>query len=84
MGIEDLPKGKLRGLRGLKSLLRPLGIPAPPDPEEAIEILQEVVNGVTDLKDVPKTILEKVVEADEDFRGADKAFRGTRIRKGKR
>ena len=54
-----------------------------PDPSEVKEKLEEAVEGLSGLKDVPKTLIDKLVEADEDFRGADRALRGARFR-GKR
>ena len=69
-----LPTGKSRG----GSIF-----PTPPDPGKIRENVEKIVEGLSELKEVPKTVIDKIVEADEDFRGADKSFRGTRL-KGKK
>ena len=52
-----------------------------PDLGEVKDTVEKAVEGLSGLKDVPKTIMDRVVEADQDFRGADKALRSTRLRK---
>ncbi len=66
------------------------GLPLPqlpmlPDPNEIKEAAEALVQGVTGLKDVPKTLIDGVVEADQDFRSADRALRSARFggKKGK-
>ncbi|GAJ16493.1 unnamed protein product [marine sediment metagenome] len=38
------------------------------------------MEGLSELKDVPQAVISRVVEADKDFREADRALRGTRLR----
>jgi len=78
-------KGKLKMKGGL------LGLPSLPDPsglKESIdgvkESIEQVVEGFTGLKDIPRTLLEGITEAEKDFRTADKEFRSTRIGRGRR
>jgi len=58
--------------------------PTPPDPSEVKKSVEKIVEGLSELKDVPQAVISKVVEADKDFREADRALRGTRLRKGKK
>ena len=59
------------------------GLPLPPSPREVKEALDEVVEGVTGLKEIPKALLELIPEAEKDFKEADRALKGARFR-GKR
>jgi len=59
-------------------------LPTPPDFSEVKESVEKVIEGLSELKEVPKSVIDRVVEADEDFREADRALRGTRLRKGKK
>jgi len=60
------------------------GLPTFPDPSEIKEGVETIVESITNLKDLPKSLIGKISEADEDFRNADKTFRSTRIRGKKR
>ena len=59
------------------------GFPLPPGPGEIKEIVEQVVGGITEAKEIPKDLMEKIVEAEEDFRSTDRALRSTRV-KGRR
>ena len=82
MGLLD---GLLQDL-GITSSRKKKAANNPPLPNlgEIKEKLEEVVGGISDLKNVPKDLIGKLVEADEDFRGADKALRSTRLQGKKR
>lgn len=79
----------------INDLLRELGLPRLggskrgtkssilPEPKEIKEQVEKVVGDLNELKDLPKAIMDGAMEAEEDFREADKVFRGTRF-KGKR
>ena len=70
------------GIAGSKKSKRSYGAGPPtlPDPNEVKEGVEKVVESITNLKDLPKTLIDRVVEADEDFKEADKALRSTRVR----
>ena len=53
-----------------------------PSPGEIREHVEEIVSGLSELKDVPKAIMDRAVEAESDFRKADRTFRGTRLKRG--
>ena len=80
--LEDFLRGL--GLLGSMKTKSKTGIPALPNPSEIKEKLEEAVEGLSGLKDVPKTLMDRLVEADGDFKEADKALRGTRIRSGRK
>ena len=80
----------------LNNILREIGLPGfgrtrkksksvfPPDVNEIKEQAEKVVEGLRELKEIPKSVMERAVEAEQDFREADKTFRGTRFgKKGK-
>ena len=72
-------------LGGRKKAKRKSGLHFPPSPGEIKEQAEKIMEGLGELKEVPKTLMDKAVEAEEEFRGADKAFRGTRFKgKGKK
>jgi len=80
--ITSRPKG-----RGKLKLRGPLDLPSLPDPgglkdsiDEIKKSVEQVVEGLTGLKDIPKTLLGGISEVESDFRKADKEFRGARIR----
>ena len=81
MDIEDVI-AEIKPRRKGRSQL-PGDLPLPPDLGEVKGIFEKILGGVADLKDLPKTFLRGVTEADGDFREADRALRGTRVR-GKR
>ena len=54
--------------------------PTPPDPSEVKKSVEKIVEGLSELKDVPQAVISRVVEADKDFREADRALRGARFR----
>lgn len=60
-----------------------VGLPALPNPGEIKEAAEAIAESLSNLKELPKTLIDRVVEADQDFRGADKALRSTRVH-GKR
>lgn len=68
----------LTGSKGGKTILPPL-----PDPSEIKEGLERVVESLSEAKGIPKELMKRVKEADEDFRDVDKSLRGTKVR-GKR
>jgi len=59
------------------------GLPTLPDPSEIKESVETIVESITNLKDLPKSLIGKITEADRDFKEADQALRSTRVR-GKR
>ena len=79
----------------LDGFLRDLGLPGmgkkrgksrstfPPDPSEIKESVEKVVDSLSQIKDLPKTVMDRAVEAESDFREADRAFRGVKPRGGK-
>jgi len=67
--------GSRRSKRGSTASL-----PTLPDPNEVKETVEAIVESITNLKDLPKALISKITEADQDFREADKALRSTRIR----
>ena len=83
--IDDVIK-KITGTGPQKRGLRPSGLgsfldlPSLPDPSKIKDTLEQAVENITDLKDVPKTLLQGITEADLDFREASKAFRKARIK----
>ena len=79
--IKDVIKGVTRVKRRKGGDL-PMDLPFP-DPGEVKGVFERILGGVMDLKDLPKTLLRGVSEANEDFREADSALRSTRVR-GKR
>ena len=85
--IKNLITGSPKRRGRVKTSGGLLGLPSLPDPagiresvEGVKESIEQVIEGITGLKDIPKTLLEGITEADEDFRSADKEFRSTRIR----
>lgn len=76
--LDDILRGL--GVVGSRKARRRAGGPTLPDPNEIKEKLEEAVEGLSGLKDIPKTLMDRVVEANEDFQAADKALRGTRVR----
>ena len=66
--------GEVLGIKGLPN------IPLPPSPSKLKEVLQGVVEEISEVKEAPRVLLERVKEAEEDFRQADKAFRKVRPR----
>lgn len=79
--LEDVLIG-LGIIRLSKTRKRTGNINLPP-PDEIKKKLEEVVEGLSGLKEAPKTIIDRLVEADSDFREADRALRGARF-KGRR
>ena len=67
---------KRRASRGLLGML--------PDPREIFGGIHGLVDKLSELKDVPKVLIDHVVEADKDFKEADKSLKGARIRGKKR
>jgi len=59
-------------------------LPSLPNPSEIKEGLEKVVEGITEAKGIPKELMKRVKEADEDFRDIDKSLRGTKVRGKKR
>ena len=74
--MEGKKRGKVR-------LVGPLEAIPLPDLSEVKEKMEGLVEGVTNLKDLPKSLIERLTEADQDFKEADKIFRRSRI-SGKR
>ena len=74
----------------LDDILRSIGLTGPkkgrtilpplPDPGEIREGLEKVVEGISEAKGIPKGLMKRVKEADEDFRDIDKSLRGTKVR----
>ena len=48
----------------------------PPDLGEVKEIVEKAMDSLSQIKDIPKTVIDRVVEAESDFREADRGFRG--------
>ena len=69
---------------GKRSRKGPLGLNLPPPPGEILEVAEEIVEDLQALKTIPQALLGGLREADEDFKEADKSFRGTRLQVGKR
>lgn len=83
--LEDLIKGL--GLAGSKKSRRssgPLGLPPLPDPSEIQESVEKLVEGASMIKEIPRSLSERVTEASEDFQTADNALRGSRVRTGRK
>ena len=56
------------------------GLPTLPNPNEVKEGVETIVEAITNLKSLPKTLIDRITEVDQDFKEADKALRSTRIR----
>ena len=81
MGIlNDILRGL--GVAGSKKSKRSsgAGLPTLPDPGEIKESVETIVESITNLKDLPKSLIGKISEADQDFKEADQALRSTRVR----
>ena len=75
------------GLGGTKKSRRgqgPLGLPPLPDPSEIQGAVEQLIEGASKLKEVPKALADRAAEASEDFQTADEALRGSRIRTGRK
>jgi len=72
------------GLQGFGKARRKSQAPLLPDLDEIKSKVEGVVDSLSQLKDVPKSVMDRAVEAEEDFREADKAFRGGRTQGKKR
>jgi len=60
------------------------GLPGPPElpgPGEIKEVIEGVVEGLQEASDIPKTLMEHAVQADQDFRHTDKSLRSTKFRR---
>ena len=66
--------------RNPKRIRGPFGLSPPPSPGQIREIVEEVIEGISEIKEIPKALVDRVTEADADFRDADRALRGTRVR----
>ena len=75
---------KTLGVSSSKKSRSGLPFPEPPDPGEIKEIVGKVVEGIGEIKTLPKELVDRATEAEGDFREADKAFRGARFGKKKR
>jgi len=71
LGVAGSRRSKGRSIAGLPNL---------PDPNEVKETIGTIVESISNLKDLPKTLISEVTEADQDFREADKVLRSTRLR----
>ena len=67
------PTGKKKGL------LSSLELPDLPSPNDLREIAEGIVEGLSEIKEIPKTLVHHLTEADQDFREADKTLRSTRL-----
>ena len=74
---------KTLGISSSKRSKSGLPFPEPPDPGEVREIVEKVIEGIGEIKALPKTLINRATEAEKDFREADKSFRGARFRKKK-
>jgi len=70
-----------RTIKKITSPLSLLGLPELPDPESIKEAAGKITEIISEVKNVPKALVEHFTDADTDFRGAQKAFRGVRVRK---
>lgn len=71
-------------VRKLTSPLELLGLPSLPDlpePGKIKEIVEKLNETLGEVKEVPETVLNHFAGADENFRNAQKAFGGVRIKK---
>lgn len=89
MGILDSILGQLgiKGPGGAKKKSTPqgpLGLPGLPDPREVKDTVEKVMEGLSELKDLPQSLVKKAMEAEEDYRDADKAFRGSKFKAKKK
>ena len=75
---------KTLGVSSSKRSRSGLPFPEPPDPGEIKEIVEKVVEGISEIKTLPKALVNRATEAEEDFREADKSFRGARFGKKKK
>ena len=82
MGILDNILREV-GLGGTRRTRRKSGFLSLPSPQELKEKAERIVGDLSELKDIPKALMDRLTEADEDFRDADRSLRGTRLR-GKR
>ena len=62
----------------------PFGLPPLPDPSEIQAGVEQIIEGASKLKELPKALADRAAEASEDFQTADAALRGSRIRTGKK
>jgi len=53
-----------------------------PDPEVIKGVIEKAIEELRDAKEIPKDLIGRLKEADEDFRDADRAFRSGRVRRG--
>jgi len=86
MGIvDDFIRGL--GLGGSKKSRKgqgPFGLPPLPSPSEIQEGIEQVIEGASKLKELPKSLADRAAEASEDFQTADQALRGSRVRTGRK
>ena len=75
---------KTLGVSSSKKSRSGLPFPEPPDPEEIKEIIGKVVEGLSEIKTLPKELVDRATEAEGDFREANRAFRGARPGKRKK
>ena len=66
----------------LRKFFKSMGLSPPPEPEELVDTLRGVVEGVRQAKDIPQELMGRATEAEEDFRSADRLFRGSRFKGG--
>jgi len=76
--IDGLTKGASKRRRR-KSLL-----PNLPDPGQIREVVEEIVDGVAQIKTLPQELIGRLSEADGDFKEADKVLRSARMRRNRR
>jgi len=74
---------KALGVSSSKRSKSGLPFPEPPDPGEIKEIIEKAVEGISEIKTLPKALVDRATEAEGDFREADRAFRGVRSKKKK-
>ena len=86
MGIFDdvLRSFGLGGTKKGKRSQGPLGLPPLPNPSEVQGAVEQLIEGASKLKEVPKALADRAAEASGDFQTADQALRGARIRTGRK
>lgn len=55
-----------------------------PSPREITDTVESIVSNLSQLREIPKTLVDHLTEADSEFRRADKLIRDTKFRRGRR
>jgi len=81
---EEVIKSRPKTRKVLRVGGGPFKLPQLPSPGEIKDTVEQIIEGVSQIKEIPKSLVDHLADADEDFRGADRLFRGTRLRGGRK